>query len=195
MKEKEILEIFGTLYKKFAPVLISYASRFVDSGTAEDLVQDIFLKAWHKHSFIFQKEGIKTYLYNAVRHACLDDLKHQEVKARYENSVCLKLKIEELYYTDDPDFLFMDDSRLTAIYDEIEKLPTRCREIFVMAYLEERKSGEIAVLLNLSKRTVEAQLYKALKTIREALQSRLSSHAHSPRKYIFFGSRTINKNK
>ncbi|MDR2496424.1 MAG: RNA polymerase sigma-70 factor [Tannerellaceae bacterium] len=194
MKEDHILEVFGTLYKKFAPVLISYASRFVDSGTAEDLVQDIFLKAWNKHSFIFQKEGIKTYLYNAVRHACLDDLKHQEVKARYENSVCLKLKMEELYYTDDPEFLFMEDSRLTAIYDEIERLPAKCREIFVMAYLEERKSGEIAVLLNISKRTVEAQLYKALKTIREALQEQASGLSLSPRKYILFGSRTIKRN-
>jgi RNA polymerase sigma-70 factor (ECF subfamily) len=169
LKEKEILDMFRTLYKKNAPVLISYAVKFADSDTAEDIVQDIFLKIWNKRSFIFLKDGIQTYLYNAVRHACLDYLKHQEVKADYESAIQLKLKTEELYYTDDPEFLSQDDNRLSSIYREIDKLPEKCREIFVMAYLEERKSGEIAMLLNLSKRTVEAQLYKALKNIRDAL--------------------------
>jgi RNA polymerase sigma-70 factor (ECF subfamily) len=172
-KEDKILELFGTLYKKNAPILISYAAKFVDTDTAEDLVQDVFLKIWMKRSFIFLKEGIRTYLYNAVRHACLDHLKHREVQAGYENDVQLKLKIEELYYTDDPDFLFQEDTRLSSIYREIEKLPEKCREIFIMVYLEERKSSEIATLLNLSKRTVEAQLYKALKTIRESLRVNL----------------------
>ncbi|MDR1938687.1 MAG: RNA polymerase sigma-70 factor [Tannerellaceae bacterium] len=170
-KEEEILTLFEALYKKNAPLLISYAARFVDSGTAEDLVQNIFLKIWDKRSFVFIKEGIQTYLYNAVRHACLDYLKHQEVKAEYENDVRLKLKIKELYYNNEPEFLFQEDSRLSSIYREVENLPGKCREIFVMAYLEERKSAEIAMLLNLSKRTVEAQLYKALKIIRKALNA------------------------
>jgi RNA polymerase sigma-70 factor (ECF subfamily) len=170
LKEKEILELFRALYKKNAPVLIAYAVKFTDSSTAEDIVQDIFLKIWTKRSFIFLKEGIQTYLYNAVRHACLDYLKHQEVKADYESEIQLKLKTEELYYTDDPDFLSQEDNRLASIYREIDKLPEKCREVFIMAYLEERKSEEIAVLLNLSKRTVEAHLYKALKIIRGALK-------------------------
>jgi RNA polymerase sigma-70 factor (ECF subfamily) len=168
-KEDDIVEQFRTLYKKNAPVLIFFAARFVDTATAEDLVQDVFLKLWNKRSFIFLKEGIHTYLYNAVRHACLDFLKHQEVQNGYESALRTRLKIEELYYTDDPAFLFQEDNRLQAVYKEIEKLPGRCREIFVMAYLEERKALEIATLLNISKRTVEAQLYKALVHIREAL--------------------------
>jgi RNA polymerase sigma-70 factor (ECF subfamily) len=169
LKEEDMLNIFGTLYRKEAPTLISYAARFTDHAAAEDIVQDIFLKIWDKRSFIFLKDGIRTYLFNAVRHACLDHLKHLDVRMDYQNAVTLKLKIEELYFTDNPDFLVQEDERLQAVYREIEKLPGKCREIFVMAYLEERKSAEIATLLNLSKRTVEAQLYKGLKTIREAL--------------------------
>ena len=53
----------------------------------------------------------------------------------------------------------------------MEKLPDKCREIFSMSYLEERKTVEIADLLNISPRTVEAQLYKALKLLRAVLMA------------------------
>lgn len=70
---------------------------------------------------------------------------------------------------DDPQSLFAEDERLELIYKEMDKLPEKCREIFTMSYLEERKTAEIAVLLNISSRTVEAQLYKALKILRGIL--------------------------
>ena len=169
LKDDQPLEQFRTLYNKNAPLLISYACRFVDQPIAEDIVQDVFLKIWQKRSFIFQKEGIHTYLYNSVRHGCLDYLKHKGVISNYIERIINKLKIEELYYNDDPQFLFTEDERLKSIYKEINNLPDRCREIFSMAYLEERKTTEIANLLNVSKRTVESHLYKALKTLREIL--------------------------
>ena len=65
----------------------------------------------------------------------------------------------------------LEDERLELIYKEMDKLPEKCREVFTMSYLEERKTSEIAVLLNISPRTVEAQLYKALKILRGILLS------------------------
>jgi RNA polymerase sigma-70 factor (ECF subfamily) len=172
MTDEELLEIFRRLYKKEMPALIAYAAGFTDADTAEDIVQDIFLKIWDQRLFISLKDHIRTYLFRSVRHACLDHLKHLDVRMDYENAFQLKLKIEELYFTGDPDFPVEEDIRLPAIYREIEKLPGKCREIFTMAYLENRKSAEIATLLDLSKRTVDAQLYKGLKTLREALSNR-----------------------
>ena len=87
---------FKELYKSIAPMLIFYAGKYVNAVTAEDLVQDVFLKVWQKRTFLFLKEGIKTYLYRSVQHACLDYLKHQEVKGDYINAVTTKLKIEEI---------------------------------------------------------------------------------------------------
>ncbi|MDR2811417.1 MAG: RNA polymerase sigma-70 factor [Tannerellaceae bacterium] len=170
LKEHELLEKFRVLYKKYAPALIFYAARVVDATTAEDLVHDVFLKVWNKRALIFWEEGLQTYLYNAVRHACLDHLKHQEVKNHFDNNIMVKLKIEELYYSETSAYPWQEDSRLQSIYKEIDALPERCREIFVMAYIEERKTSDIASLLNISKRTVEAQLYKGLKQIKKALR-------------------------
>ena len=169
MNDNEIQDQFRALYNNYASALIFYASKFVDKTTAEDLVQDVFLRIWKKRSFLLWGDGLPNYLYNAVRHACLDHLKHQEIKNRIEEDILTKLKIEELYYTKMPALLWQEDFRLQSIYKEIEKLPEKCREIFTMAYLEERKAAEIASLLNISKRTVESQLYKALKHIRETL--------------------------
>lgn len=153
-----------------APLLIFYAGKFVDRTTAEDLVQDVFLRIWQKRTLLFLKEGLKAYLYRSVQHACLDFLKHEEVEGSYLQEMTSSLKIEEInFYYDDVPSLFEEDERLVRIYAELEKLPQKCREIFVMSYLEERKTSDIATLLNLSKRTVETQLYKALKKIRDAL--------------------------
>ena len=147
---------FRDLYQTYAPTLIYYAGKYVDAATAEDMVQDTFLKIWQKRSFLFWEEnGLKNYLYRSVQHACLDWLKHRS--------------IEEIYYNDDPRLLFDEDERLIRIYSQVEKLPAKCREIFVMSYLEERKTAEIARLLGISPRTVEAQLYKALKILRSLL--------------------------
>lgn len=150
-------------------MLIFYAGKYVDMTTSEDLVQDVFLRVWQKRTFLFLREGIKTYLYRSVQHACLDYLKHQEVKGDYVNVIMTKLKIEDIYYNDDPQSLFSEDDRLINIYKQMEKLPDKCREIFIMSYLDEKKTPEIAALLNISSRTVEAQLYKALKMLRNSL--------------------------
>lgn len=168
-KEDQDLIQFRALYKANAPMLIFYAGKYVDMTTSEDLVQDVFLRVWQKRTFLFLREGIKTYLYRSVQHACLDYLKHQEVKGDYVNVIMTKLKIEEIYYNDDPQSLFSEDDRLINIYKQMEKLPDKCREIFIMSYLDEKKTPEIAALLNISSRTVEAQLYKALKMLRNSL--------------------------
>ena len=167
--DEKIVEIMQALYKKNAPALVYYAAKIANVGIAEDLVQDVFLQLWQRRSFILWSENISAYLFQAVRHACLDYIRHQEVKINYENDLRMKLKIDELYYTDPQDIFLNEDNRLQSIYKQIEQLPEKCCKIFKMAYLEERKTIEIASLLSISKRTVEAQLYKALKTIRESL--------------------------
>jgi RNA polymerase sigma-70 factor (ECF subfamily) len=166
------LQEFKELYKSMTPILVFYAGKYVDMTTAEDLVQDVFLRVWQKRTPLLLKEGLKTYLYRSVQHACLDYLKHQDVEGDYVRTTINRLKIEEINQYNDIESLFEEDERLMRIYEEIEKLPEKCKEIFVMSYLEERKTGDIALLMNVSKRTVEAQLYKALKNLRDTLKIR-----------------------
>ena len=154
------LDKFKLLYLENAPRLIFYASKYVDSDTAEDLVHDIFIKIWQKKEIYSVEEGLKTYLFRSVQNACLDYLKHE---------VARRLKIEEIDYYNQSDAAELEKERLDSVYREIAKLPDRCREVFTLAYVDGKKSVEIAGMLNISQRTVEAQLYKGLKIIRNVL--------------------------
>lgn len=169
-KTNQDFELFRALYMENAPKLTFFACKFVSVETAEDLIQDIFLKIWYRKVFLLSREGIRTYLYSAVKNGCLDYLKHQGVERNYVANAITNLKIEELSYFQHLSELFEEDERIALIYNEIGKLPEKCKEIFILSYLDEKKSEEIAEILHLSKRTVEAQLYKALKYIRTALK-------------------------
>lgn len=160
---------FKHLYLENASRLICYASRYVDEEIAEDLVQDVFIKIWQKKEGYFKEEGLKTYLFRSVQNACLDYLKHKAVETSYAEEFARKLKLEEIRYYDRLEAAELEKERLDSIYREIAKLPERCREVFTLAYLEGKKSAEIADRLNISQRTVEAQLYKGLKIIRDVL--------------------------
>ena len=149
------LDKFKLLYLENAPRLIFYASKYVDSDTAEDLVHDIFIKIWQKKEIYSVEEGLKTYLFRSVQNACLDYLKHKS--------------IEMIDYYNRLDAAELEKERLDSVYREIAKLPDRCREVFTLAYVDGKKSVEIAGMLNISQRTVEAQLYKGLKIIRNVL--------------------------
>lgn len=164
------LDKFKLLYLENAPRLIFYASKYVDGDTAEDLVHDIFIKIWQKKEAYSVEEGLKTYLFRSVQNACLDYLKHKSIEMTYADEVARRLKIEEIhYYNNQSDVAELEKERLDSVYREIAKLPDRCREVFSLAYLEGKKSAEIAGMLNISQRTVEAQLYKGLKIIRDVL--------------------------
>lgn len=166
---KHELDKFKLLYLENAPRLIFYASKYVDGDTAEDLVHDIFIKIWQKKEAYSVEEGLKTYLFRSVQNACLDYLKHKSVEMTYADEVARRLKIEEIHYYHQSDAAELEKERLDSVYREIAKLPDRCREVFTLAYLEGKKSAEIAGMLNISQRTVEAQLYKGLKIIRDVL--------------------------
>ena len=160
---------FGRLYEKHVPGLIFYARKFVDHQTAEDVVHDVFLKIWKNDTVMIADQSIGAYLFNAVRNACLDLLKHQTICNDYLNEAIRNLKIEELIADENPENRLIKQEQIDAVYKEIDRLPEKCREIFVLAYIEEKKNAEIAEQLHISVRTVEAQIYKGLKILRSAL--------------------------
>ncbi|HHU26505.1 MAG TPA: RNA polymerase sigma-70 factor [Bacteroidales bacterium] len=162
--EKQVKEI----YLQHAPGLIFFARKFVDSFTAEDIVHDVFLKLYHQDPGKLNENGIRAYLFSMVKNGCLDYLQHLKVEKTYVAKAQAQLKIEELRWYDSNENI-VSNEKLNAIYNEIEKLPPQCKRIFIKSYLEEQKHADIAEELNISVRTVEAQVYKALKIIRDKL--------------------------
>lgn len=151
--------------------MIFYARKFVDRHTAEDIVHDIFVKIWNYDSFMIIDQSMGNYLFRSVQNACWDYLKRQTVRDDYISKTIAWLKEEELTYKNNPVDQIIDKEQIETVYKAIDQLPEKCREIFLLSYMEEKKNAEIAYMLNISVRTVETQIYKALKSLRNTLKN------------------------
>lgn len=164
------VELFKKIYVAYTPDLVATAARYVGMSVAEDLVQELFLKVWNQKLFLCVKASeLRYFLFASLRNSCLDVLRHEEVKLGYVDYYKKNLEMEILSCSDQPFYYAEENNNLDALFREVNKLPPKCREIFLESYIDGKKSAEIAREKCISQRTVEAQLYKALKMLRSAL--------------------------
>lgn len=164
------VELFKKIYVAYTPDLVATAARYVSMSVAEDLVQELFLKVWNQKLFLCVKASeLRYFLFASLRNSCLDVLRHEEVKLGYIDYYKKNLEMEILSCSDQPFYYAEENNNLDALFREVNKLPPKCREIFLESYIDGKKSAEIAREKCISQRTVEAQLYKALKMLRSAL--------------------------
>lgn len=169
-KDNNLLS-FRSYYEANVSPLIMFARRFVEPEMAEDIIQDVFLEIWD-HSDMRRALPSRAYLFTAVRNRCLNVLTREQVKRNYIETPELENRILGLDYYDSYEKQIVNQEEIQIIYDEIEKLPEKCRETFKMSYFEEKKNAEIAEILNISIRTVEHHLYLGLKTLKDRLTAK-----------------------
>jgi len=161
---------YEMMFKTYYQPLCRYANTFLgDAEQAEEIVQGTFIGIWEKRQAIDITTSVKAYLYRAVRNACLNEIKHLKVRAMYAQG---ELRTGERYY-EASDQSTLRDELETKIKAAIQSLPEQCRIIFQLSRFEELKYQEIADQMNLSVKTVENQMGKALKIMREQLQDYL----------------------
>ncbi len=159
---------FEILFKKHYSVLCAYCYGFVaDYTLGEDIVQEVFSKLWADKRKIRIDTSVKAYLYSAVRNTALNYIKHQKVKRQYE-----QINNDESIYTEKSQEEHLIGKELNAkIQSAINNLPTERRKIFLMSRMDELKYKEIAEKLDISIKTVENQMGKALASLRKDLSS------------------------
>lgn len=158
----------ATLFEQYAAGLLGYACKFVARETAEDIIQDVFIHLHHHADTLEIKHTIRNYLFRAVHNRCVDQIRHDMVHKRYVSQALAELSLQELAYYDPSsgkESLLMKAEDGT-IWHAIEQLPPKCREIVKLRYQEGLKTKEISDAMGISSRTVETQLYKALKLLR-----------------------------
>lgn len=135
-----------------------------DSQEAEDIVQSVFLEIWKEKEKLEIHTSIQAFLYKGVYFKCMNKIKSEKVESKY-----LQTRIND------------SESSDPAIYEEVSNiidqaltaLPEQCRKIFMMSRFDGMRYNEIANTLNLSPKTIENQMGKALKTMRAALSEHL----------------------
>ena len=158
---------FELLFHFYYPGLVIYASQFTaDRAEAEEIVQEFFVRFWQKHQQILFSDSLKNYFFSSVRNSSLNYLKHKKIEASYLKEI-YDLSNEHLVYDTN---LYVISELQEKIKSSIDLLPEKCREIFMMSRIRGLKNEEIAIELNLSKRTVETQISNALKVLRVELK-------------------------
>ena len=160
-KEASFRQLFNVYYEN----LCRYAFTITrDMDDAEDIVQAVFLKIWDKRKSLMITHTIKSYLYKAVYHQCINQVKHKSVREKYqERSI-----VEQTNHSQPPE-VFPEELE-ESIVAAINSLPPQCRTIFMMSRYDEMKYAEIALKLDLSVNTIENQISKALKILRHQLK-------------------------
>ena len=156
---------YHQLFDNYYDNLCQYAYTIVkDMDEAKDIVQNIFLKLWENRMQL-EITHIKTYLYRAVYHNSINQLEYKAVRERFKYSNM------QSQYTDNQLPEVFSGELEENVRTAIGLLPARCREIFIMSRYNELKYSEIADKLGISVNTVENQMSKALRILRERLDT------------------------
>ena len=158
--------LFKTHYDPLCRFALSYLQ---DPDDAEETVQGVFIGFWEKRKTIQVDASLKAYLYRSVRNACLNEIKRVKVRKLHADS----MMVEGEPQSQPSDHLAIRQELEEKIQEALQALPEQCRLIFKMSRFEELKYQEIADQLNLSIKTVENQMGKALKIMRTQLKDYL----------------------
>jgi RNA polymerase sigma-70 factor (ECF subfamily) len=160
------IEAFNLCYDLYYKPLCSFANFFVKQPTvAEEIIQNVFLEVWMNRENLPVHSSLKAFLMTATKHDCLDYLKHKKIEANYAGHY---LETNQDAYEDIFNELVSKDLQ-KSLDLAINKLPTQCRAVFLMSRFRYMSYKEIAVELNISIKTVENQIGKALKIVRKEL--------------------------
>ncbi len=156
-------ELFNQCYHDHFNNLCGYAFTIVkDNDEAKDIVQSAFIKLWLKRNEVNIRTSAKSYLFTSVYHSSLNAVRDKKTKEKHTRSLSQFELLESSSGLEGKE-------ALKRILSAIESLPPRCKEVFRKSRFEELKYAEIATEMNISVKTVEVQMGKALKTLRETL--------------------------
>lgn len=161
---------FEMLFKQYYQPLCNYAYSFLyDRDEAEEVVQSAFMNVWDKRQTIDVQSSLKAYLYRMVRNACLNAIKHNKVRQDY---IALQVVKGEPTHESVTQHVLAGELE-QRIEMAMKALPAQCRLVFQLSRFEEMKYAEIAEQMNISVKTVENHMGKALKILREQLKDYL----------------------
>ncbi len=174
---KEILQLLQSddpstvkkLFYQYYPFLCQNVYRIVkDRAIAEDLAQDTFFKFWNKRNELKIEISIKAYLRKMAVNEALYYLRKNKKFQKEEVTV-----LQYVANDDNVEEQILHQELEEKIAEAIALLPPRCQEVFKLSRFEELTYKEIAARLDISVKTVENQMGKALKVLKAALKQYL----------------------
>lgn len=162
-------QVFRQLFETYYNPMLRFAFRYVKCKvTAEGIVQNVFLWIWENRKKWNVEGKMKTYLFRSVKYKSVDHLRHERVRDDYKNKF---FNEREEPVPEDIPFEFEEEENefVCTAQQAIEELPDRPRMVYKMSRLEGLTYSEIAEILEVSPKTVETHMSRALSMLRKRL--------------------------
>lgn len=164
-------EAFTLLFRTYYKDLVLFGGYFLpeDKPVCEDIAQSVFLKLWKERKEITIENSLKSYLLRAVRNGCLDEIRHRDIVREHESHSRLNQSVNDV---DTEDYILYSDLQ-KHLQLALEKIPAPFRQAFEMNRFEGLKYHEIAQRLQISNRTVEVRIAKAIELLKKYMKEYL----------------------
>lgn len=155
---------YQELFERYAPRIYKFSLSYLKNKTdSEELVQEVFMKIWEKREMLDHSKNIKSFIFKIAVNAIYDFIRRKNIEAAFNN------------FTKENSDVESDDTWQSVIFEDmkqnlqslVEQLPVQQQRIFHLSKTDGLSNEEIAAKLNLSKRTVENHLYRAVSTLKE----------------------------
>ena len=158
-------EAFDAIFRAYYAALVGLAESVLrQRAVAEEVAQDVMLELWRRRETLAVEESLRAYLFQATRNRALNHLRHRKVEQRGEPHARGESATPAV-----ADAHLVEEEIDVAVRRAVAELPDRCREVFELSRVHGLTYAEIARALDISVKTVEAQMGKALRTLRERL--------------------------
>ena len=162
---------FKALFQKYYAAMCHFAFQFLqDNEMAEETVQELFVRLWEKRESLNIETSVSQYFFRSIKNQCLNQIQHQKIREQYASRI-----MESSHQEINTEQYYMEVDLIKRIEKCIGSLPPKRQEIFRLSREQGLKYKEIADKLNISIKTVEAQMGLALKYLREELKE-FSNH-------------------
>lgn len=170
LKEEGSKNAFTAIFISYYRNLVLFATNYThETELAEEVVEDVFVKIWEEHEVLNIKVSLKAYLLKAVQNKCIDWLRQVEVIRKYKE----EYSSNTLTYDFNTDNYIFNSELESLIRVALNKLPQEIVQAYRMNRYEGLKYHEIAEKLNVSVRTIEDRIGKALCLLRNELRDYL----------------------
>jgi len=164
-------ELYNIMYNKLLRFVQGY---IIDKDEAESIVQNAFEKLWEQRKSLVDNSNLIGWLFTVAKNDCLSHISHLRVISEYQNSILSRELNVNAIALNELDFNNLNLFEIEDIIQEtLANLPNRCREVFELSREQNKRNLEIASLLNISVKAVEAHISKALRAFRSSLKDYL----------------------
>lgn len=164
MRDNDDRNAFKVLFDAFYPPLCAFCRNYIlEHATIEDIVQDVYVRLWENRKQITVNSSIRNYLLTMAKKRCINYVRSIHTKAGILSSINKCPAPKDTFYTEE----LLTVSELSDLLDKVlQKMPEPYRKAFEMSQMENQRTGEIAIRLNVSERTAERYREKAFQILR-----------------------------